>query len=201
MYIYRGDGLQLTDKADPFRVRRTRAAKAYLQGLREALDCGAPLEEPKYPGIPMVFGELGRIGESGEMMSLQEGKRMAEALADAEAKRAEVRRMEPLWLYRRALFRQLIDMYGRRKPRAASELRQMATEIVGDPQVVAALMEGLTEKRALKDDPIPETKPIPEPSKSGSWWRFLLSALPPLAAVIVIAILLFRRTRRGAKRP
>ncbi len=161
MYIYLGDGLQSTDRTEPFPVRRKRAAEAYLKGLKEALLCGAPLERPEYVLPPMPSGEggMGTFGEGlpgptvpGGMVSFEEGKRLSELVGDQAAKSAEVRRLQELHLCRWALFTQLIDMYGRREPHGASELRQMATEIVGDQEVIASLMKQLEERGALKDD-------------------------------------------------
>ncbi len=178
-YVYWGDGEQVSDRSEPFPERRRRAAKAYLRGLKAALDCGAPLDRPELPPLPEMPGlrlygsgsgpadllrdsdepeTNGMMNNSmGVMLSAEEGKRFEEALAAYAVEQAEVRRMQPLWRHRRDLFNQLIDMYGRRTPHAASELRRFATEIVGDQQVVAALMERLEERGALKDDPLPKT--------------------------------------------
>jgi hypothetical protein len=209
-YIYLGDGLQSTDRTEPFPVRRKRAAEAYLKGLKEALVCGAPLERPEYVLPPMPSGE-GGMGTSGEglpgppvpggMVSFEEGKRLSELVGDQAAKSAEVRRLQELHLCRWALFTQLIDMYGRREPHAASELRQMATELVGDQEVIAALMKQLEERGALKDDLVepPPAAQIPESVEPPSWGRLLLIAIPLLAAMVAVAIHLLRRMRRRAE--
>lgn len=211
MYIYLGDGLQSTDRIEPFPVRRKRAAEAYLRGLKEALLCGAPLERPEYVLPPMPSGEGGMrtFGEGlpghtvpGGMVSFEEGKRLSELVGDQAAKGAEVRRLQELHLCRWALFTQLIDMYGRREPHAASELRQMATEIVGDQEVIASLMEQLEERGALKDDlvePPPRATQIPESVEPPGWGRVLLIVIPLLAAMVAVAIHLLRRMRGGAE--
>lgn len=211
MYIYLGDGLQLTDRTEPFPVRRRRAAEAYLKGLKEALLCGAPLERPEYVLPPMPSGEGGmRTLENGlpghtvpgGMVSFEEGKRLSERMGDQAAESAEVRRLQELHLCRWALFTQLIDMYGRREPHAASELRQMATEIVGDEVVIAALMKQLDERGALKDDlvdPPPSAAQIPESAEAPGWGRLLLIVIPLLAMTVAVAIHVLRRMSRRAE--
>ena len=86
-------------------------------------------------------------------------------------------------------------------PHAATELREMATDILDDPEAVEGLMKALEEKGALADDPLPEPEPEPEPMtpKERPWALIVGVNVLLLAFVACMIVRRSRRTRHGVR--
>ncbi|HID21314.1 MAG TPA: hypothetical protein EYP14_02810 [Planctomycetaceae bacterium] len=142
LYNYWGDALRMVDRTQPFPRRRKAAAAVYLTGLKESQKYEIPSHPPKSPAWDMG-ASLARGGPTP-----QDFERRRQ---DMRAAREKWLRDSELYLRRKVLVDQLIDIY-RRKPYAASELGSLATSIVGDPDLVDELMDRLAEKGAVRDD-------------------------------------------------
>lgn len=144
-YLYWGDAYARMDPTDfrrSYIAGRADAATAYLKGLKEAAQYH----------IPEVVQDLPRLSfpKKGEEKDL---------LRQLEARQPQLKRIQTdreMHMYRSCLQGQLLFLYTRR-PYAGSELRRLATEILGDAGHVEKLMKTIPSE-ALKDETPPKPK-------------------------------------------
>jgi hypothetical protein len=190
LYNYWGDGLRFADPTKPFFELRKAAATVYLKGLKEAQNYEIPANQPEQP-----FLILPEAGPGGLAPTAEHRRRTHERNLAAQEQWLHDREM---FQRHRVLVNQIVDIY-RRKPHAATELRELAGEILEDPDAVAALMKAVEAKGGLRDDApevVPEPVPL-EPRPVGR--RFLLGIIPAIGVVgIAIVYALLRKRRRAA---
>ena len=158
LYVYWGGATRSAnehkpiEKQEPFFQMRRVAVKPYLLGLKEAQKYNVPDEMPSLPkGGNMLYDVTAPEG-SPEYKQLQELKKKND---EQIAARQEAQYSRKLWIEHQALLNGVVELYSR-PPYAASELREMATQILDNPKQVDALMKRIEANGALKDDPIPE---------------------------------------------
>lgn len=186
LHTYLGDALRVANRGKkPFTEIRRMAAISYLEGLNAAEEYDIPQQRPEMPmagfnNVPTNDPDYKRIQkETGDKIQAQE----------------RARSQQDLWDDRHVLTRQIVDMYTRR-PRAATELRQLATKVLKNPAMVDGLMKLIADKGALKDDPIEKKqKTLKGPPPSGRSWRpvVIVFALPFIVALSTIIWLRRRR--------
>jgi hypothetical protein len=193
LHEYWGDGLRFADPTQSFPERRKAAAIAYLKGLKESQKYDIPAKPPgPAPGGFIVHREAGPPPPGFEALERK--------AAEIAATQKRIRYEEELYYIHKVLIDQLVDVY-RREPYAATELREMATEIVGDPATVATLMSRIEALGALHDEPTakevlwPPSEDTSEPRR-----RILLGLAPLLLAAGVVVFALWRKRRRRAWR-
>lgn len=148
MFLYWGDAHVRSDPSDlrkSFFDGRAAAASAYFKGLKEAQQYNIPEVAPEIPTLS--FPSPPKKGDGKDFL------RQMEAL-QPKLQRIKVER--EMHMYRSCLQGQLLFLYTRR-PYAGSELRRLATEILGDPGQVEKLMKAVPSE-ALKDETPPKPK-------------------------------------------
>jgi len=190
LWEYWGDGLQFAGPAESFAERRKAAAVAYLKGLKES-------QKYNVPAKPPGPGPAGLLLDPGPSPPAALFEAMQRKAAEIAATQKRIRYEEELYQRHKVLMDQLVDVY-RQEPYAATELREMATEIVGDPAAVATLMSRLDALGALRDEPV--AKEVAEPAREASdpRPRLLIGLAPLLLAAGVVVFALWRRRRRRA---
>jgi hypothetical protein len=152
LYVLWGNAISLGNihkpiqEQKPFSEVRRLAVKPYLEGLKEMKKYEIPEQMPNLP-----MGGF-KYDMSENAPNYQKIKKMHD---DQMAARTEAQFDRKLWFSHQTLMNGVIDLYSR-PPFAATELRQLATKILDDPEKVDALMKRIEAKGALKDDPIPE---------------------------------------------
>jgi hypothetical protein len=144
-YLYWGNAHVRSDPSDVMRSffqGRAAAGAAYLKGLKEAQQYNVPEVAPERPAFDLL-----RALRSPDFERLQEAYYR-------QVKRYEYER--DMHMYRSALQGQLLFFYTRH-PYAASELRGLATETLGDAAEVEKLMN-LIPPHARKDEAPVEPK-------------------------------------------
>ncbi|HUT93267.1 MAG TPA: hypothetical protein VMY37_27630 [Thermoguttaceae bacterium] len=144
-YTYWGNAHVRSDPSDVMRSffeGRAAAGAVYLKGLKEAQQYNIPEVAPERPAFDLL-----------EALRSPDFERLRDAHY-REVKRYQYER--DLHMYRSALQGQLVFFYTRH-PYAGSELRRLATEILGDAADVEKLMK-LIPPHALKDEAPPKPK-------------------------------------------
>jgi hypothetical protein len=160
LFVYWGGAIESDNSNKPiqeqkpfFEVRRV-AVKPYLEGLKEMQKYKIPDQLPKLPGVDAY-------DMSENAPNYQKVKKMHD---DQMASRKQAEFDRKLWFNHQTLTNAVVDLYSR-PPFAATELRQLATKILDDPEKVDVLMKRIEAKGALKDDPIPEKANPQTPDK------------------------------------
>jgi len=153
LYVYWGVSIFIGNIHKPreqqkplYEVRRV-AVRPYLEGLKEMQKYEIPEKLPDLPGGGVRYDDI-----KEDSPEYKQFKKMNE---DHMAAWMEAQFDRKLWFSHQTLMNGVIDLYSR-PPFAATELRQLATKILDDPEKVDALMKRIEAKGALKDDPIPE---------------------------------------------
>jgi len=147
LYSYWGAALKVGDQSAPLSPRRKAAAIVWLKGLKEAQQYNIPEKAPPLPPAPIMFQDNAEP-VTAEMQALR--RQAAENAAAAK----RIREEERLFFARKVLIMELVDAY-RQIPHAASELRELATSILGDHATVDLLMNRLKDIGALEDAQLP----------------------------------------------
>jgi hypothetical protein len=154
MYVFWGGAIEIgnvhksVEEREPIYKIRRLAVKPYLEGLKEMQIYEIPEKMPELPSVSNIV--INDVSENDP--DYQEFKKTQDAQIAA---RAEAQFDRKLWFSHQTLMNGVIDLYAR-PPFAATELRQLATKILNNPEQVNALMKRIEDKGALKDDPIPE---------------------------------------------
>jgi hypothetical protein len=146
LYSYWASALQVGDRSKPLTETRKPAAIVLLNGLKEAQQYKIPERQPpESSGVAPLL-----IGPPPDRPSPW----YEAARKEAERRRAIQKQHHldwELWLCHKVLTDQVVDSY-RQLPHAASELRELATSILGDQKTVDLLMSRLKDLGALEDE-------------------------------------------------
>lgn len=145
LYSYWADAIRARDRGRRLSPEaRKEAATVLLKGLKESLPHNIPDEFPESGVPPLLIGPPPAVPAPEYEAARQKAAQIA-------VSQKRVRQERELWLRRKVLLMQIIDVY-RQKPHAASELRELATCIVADQATVDRLMSRLKEIGAFEDE-------------------------------------------------
>jgi len=191
LYMYWGVGIRAAGRNDPFQPVRKAAAEVNLKGLKEARQYNIP-EKPREVSLGSL---LARPADGGPLTE-QEFKRRSDVLLAAQRQA----RYEANLIHRRqVLVNQIVELYTS-KPYAATELRDLATQVLEDSASVEELMRIIEEKGALKDDVVEEEPSEPPPAQPAWRWPVVLGINALAVGAICVITWLARRRRASARR-
>jgi hypothetical protein len=170
LYIYWGDAIQVASRGvhdQELMVARRKAAMPYLEGLKESLQYDLPEAIPDMPmGSFLTYDGPTDTPQYRELMQRQQAR------ADAQKR---VRSQRDMIQHQGIMISQIAGMYSR-FPRASNEIRQLATEVLNNKQMVDRLMAKVDEavqkrmkelgwQSPLLDVPLPGDERVPDPER------------------------------------
>ena len=187
LHTYWGDALLIPKEKKPFATKRREAAPVYLKGLRNLIALKLPEKPPETELMGFFNGP-----------NAEENRRKGE---EQSARRQQIDFQREMINHRQVLQGQIVSLYGRR-PVATEELKDMATNILGEGKDLDRLMTAVNDKVAKLPPEANNSVPPVEaeiPTPPSKYW-YLLATIAAGAVLAAVLVLLsrWRRANRQA---